>query len=65
MIVIAEGVKSKEDAGKLVGKKVTYNTGKKEMVGRISAPHGNQGAVRVIFSTGMPGQAAGKKVKIE
>jgi len=65
MIVIIEGINKKEDAAKLVGKKVIYNTGKKEMVGKISAAHGNTGAVRVIFSTGMPGQAIGKKVKIE
>jgi ribosomal protein L35AE/L33A len=65
MIVIVDGIKKKEDAKKLVGKKVVYNTGKKEMLGKISFPHGNQGAVRVIFSTGMPGQAVGKKVKIE
>jgi ribosomal protein L35AE/L33A len=65
MIIIVDGVSKKEDAKKLVGKKVIYNTGKKEMIGKIGSSHGNTGAVRAIFPTGMPGQAIGKKVKIE
>jgi ribosomal protein L35AE/L33A len=65
MIIIVDGITKKEDAKKLVGKKVIYNTGKKEMIGKIGSSHGNTGAVRAIFSTGMPGQAIGKKVKIE
>lgn len=65
MIILVDGVNKKEDAEKLVGKKVIYNTGKKDMTGKISSVHGNKGAVRAIFETGMPGQAIGKKVKIE
>ena len=65
MIIIVDGIDKKEDAKKLLGKKVIYNTGKKDIMGKISASHGNAGAVRAIFSTGMPGQAIGKKVKIE
>jgi len=65
MIIIVDGITKKEDAKKLVGKKITYNTGKKDIVGKVSASHGNIGAIRVTFSTGMPGQAIGKKVKIE
>jgi len=64
MIVIVDGIATKEDAAKLVGKKVTYNTGQKDMVGKVAAPHGAKGAVRVIFETGMPGQAVGGKVKL-
>jgi len=65
MIVIADGVEKIEGAKKLVGKKVVYNTGKKDIVGKVSSAHGNSGAVRVTFLTGMPGQSIGKKVKIE
>jgi ribosomal protein L35AE/L33A len=65
MIVIVDGINKKEEAKKLVGKKVIYGTGKKEMPGKVSSSHGNTGAIRVTFSTGMPGQAIGKKVKIE
>lgn len=66
MVVVVEGVESKENAAKLVGKKVTFVTeAKKEIVGKVSGFHGNSGAVRVIFTQGMPGQALGKPVKIE
>lgn len=64
MIVAVAGVSSREDAAKLVGKKVTYNTGKKDMVGEVRSAHGNSGAIRVLFETGMPGQAVGKSVSI-
>jgi ribosomal protein L35AE/L33A len=65
MIIIIDGINKKEEAKKLVGKKVVYNTGKKDIAGKINSSHGNTGAVRAIFSTGMPGQAIGKKVRIE
>jgi large subunit ribosomal protein L35Ae len=64
MIVHVTGVKTKEEAKKLVGKKVAYNTGKKDMMGVVASSHGNSGALRVKFETGMPGQAIGQKVKI-
>jgi len=66
MILEITGVDSKEKASKLVGKKVTFTTpGNKHMVGIVSAPHGNGGALRAIWETGMPGQAIGSKVKVE
>lgn len=65
MIILVDGVNKKEEAEKLVGKKVVYNTGKKDILGKIRSAHGNKGAVRIIFETGMPGQAISKKVKIE
>ncbi len=64
MIIILEGVSTKEDAEKLVGKKVVYNTGKKDITGEIRSAHGNSGAVRVLFETGMPGQSVGKAVTL-
>jgi large subunit ribosomal protein L35Ae len=64
MIVKVAGVSTKEAAAKLVGKKAVYNTGKKEMVGTVAGAHGNSGALRIRFETGMPGQAVGQKVKI-
>lgn len=65
MIVNVVGVKTRDEAGKLVGKKVTYNTGMKDITGNVASPHGNSGALRILFETGMPGQAIGKTVKIE
>ncbi|MFW6286260.1 MAG: 50S ribosomal protein L35ae [Nanoarchaeota archaeon] len=58
----------KEKAKSLVGKKVVYvceGKQKKEIQGKVSAIHGNSGAVRVLFETGMPGQAIGQKVRLE
>ncbi len=66
MIVYVEGVSTREAAGKLVGKAVTYTTeAGKAIKGKVAAAHGNSGAVRVIFERGMPGQAITKKVRLE
>ena len=66
MIVQVNGVDSKDKASKLVGKKVVWKTSAgKQMTGQITALHGNSGALRVRFDTGMPGQSIGTKVAIE
>ena len=65
MIVVADSVTNKAAAEKLVGKKVVWNTDKKNIVGEVRSTHGNKGALRVLFETGMPGQSIGGKVKIE
>ncbi len=64
VIVQPEGVTSREEAEKLVGKKVVWNTGKRGLQGEVAAAHGKQGAVRVRFETGMPGQCLGQEVQI-
>jgi large subunit ribosomal protein L35Ae len=64
VVIVIPDVDTKEKAKKLIGKKVIYNTGKKEIKGEIRGSHGNKGAVRVLFETGMPGQSLTKKVKI-
>ncbi|MBW2971467.1 50S ribosomal protein L35ae [Candidatus Woesearchaeota archaeon] len=66
MIVIVGGVDSKDKASKLVGKKVVWaSPAGKEIKGEVRSAHGNKGALRVLFETGMPGQSIGTKVKIE
>lgn len=65
LVVKVSEIDTKDKASKLVGKKVTYNTGKKDIVGKVNAIHGNSGALRAVFEQAMPGQALGKKVKIE
>ena len=66
MIVLVESVDNKEKAQKLVGKKVVWKTSAgKQMLGQITNIHGNSGALRVRFDTGMPGQSIGTKVEIE
>lgn len=65
MIIAVDGVSSKEEAAKLVGKKVVYNTGTKDITGEVRSAHGNSGAIRVLFEKGMPGQSIGKSVSIK
>ncbi|MGV8171580.1 MAG: 50S ribosomal protein L35ae [Candidatus Woesearchaeota archaeon] len=65
LVVKVNDVDSKDKAQKFVGKKVIYNTGKKDIIGKINATHGNSGALRAVFEQAMPGQALGQKVKIE
>ena len=66
MIVQVNSVDSKEKAAKLVGKKVVWKTSAgKQLTGQITNIHGNSGALRVRFDTGMPGQSIGSKVDIE
>ncbi|MDD5086296.1 MAG: 50S ribosomal protein L35ae [Candidatus Nanoarchaeia archaeon] len=66
MILIVDGVDSKEKAEKLVDKKVVWSSSSgKQITGKVRAVHGGKGAVRVLFEKGMPGQSIGQKVKIE
>ncbi|MFW6230547.1 MAG: 50S ribosomal protein L35ae [Nanoarchaeota archaeon] len=63
-----DSVADKDAAEKLVGKKVSFaceGKDKKVIAGKISAAHGNSGAVRALFECGLPGQAIGKTVKVE
>jgi large subunit ribosomal protein L35Ae len=64
VVIHVEGVNSKAEAQKLVGKKVTWNTGKRSLKGEVTGSHGNSGAVRARFETGMPGQAVSQEVTI-
>ncbi len=65
MIVVVKGVDGKEKASELVGKAVSWKSpAGKEIKGKVRSAHGNKGAVRVLFETGMPGQAIGDKVVI-
>ncbi|MBT5274938.1 50S ribosomal protein L35ae [Candidatus Woesearchaeota archaeon] len=65
MIITVEGVLQREEAEKLVGKKVTFKTQTgKEIFGEVRSAHGNKGAIRVIFERGLPGQALGNTVQV-
>ncbi len=65
MIIHVFDIKTKEEAEKLIGRKVIWKSeGNKTIEGIVKATHGNSGALRVIFNKGMPGQALGTKVKI-
>jgi len=65
MIIKVDGVTSKEDAAKLVGKSVCWKSpAGKELKGKVSAAHGNSGCVRALFETGLPGQSVGTEVSL-
>lgn len=65
-VVEVNGVKSKEEAFKLVGKKVFWTTKSgKKIKGKIASAHGNNGVVRIITEKGLPGQAVGTSISIE
>ena len=66
MIIKVDKVDSKEKAQSLVDKVVVWKTTSgKELKGKVAKVHGNKGAVRVIFETGMQGQSIGSKVDIK
>ena len=65
-IVSIEGVKTKEDARKLVGRKISWETpGKHTIGGKIAHTHGNSGLVIARFGKGLPGQAIGTNAKVD
>ncbi len=53
--------KSRKDAIALIGRKVVWNN----IIGKVIAPHGNKGIVRVRFKKGLPGQALGTYVRMK
>ena len=65
MVVHLNSISDKEKASGLVGKNAVWKSpAGKEINGKVASAHGNKGAVRVIFETGMPGQSIGTKVEI-
>lgn len=62
MIIMPEDISKSKD---LIGKKVVFKTKTKEIIGEVTALHGNAGAVRAKFEKGMPGQSLTKEVIIE
>ena len=64
-IIMVPDIDNKAKAFGLVGKRVEYKTVSGRIIaGKIVDAHGNSGAVRAIFSKGIPGQAIGSKVQI-
>ena len=66
MIVQVNNITTKDKAANLVGKSVVWKSpAGKELKGKVGSAHGNSGALRIVFETGMPGQSLGQKVNIE
>lgn len=65
ILVEVEGCESKALASRFIGKRVIWKSpAKKEIFGKITNTHGNNGILRVRFSKGLPGQALGGRVDI-
>ncbi len=65
-LIEVEGVKSRKDAEKFVGKNVEWKSPAGKIIkGKISAVHGGHGVVRAIFEKGLPGQAITTKVEVK
>ncbi|MEX2016869.1 MAG: 50S ribosomal protein L35ae [Candidatus Pacearchaeota archaeon] len=67
-LIELDGVSTREQAQKFVGKTVEWTSPgklKKVIKGKISAPHGGKGVVRAIFEKGLPGQAITTAVEVK
>ena len=64
-LIEIDGVDDREKASKFVGKDVVWTSSAKNQIkGRIAAAHGNNGVIRAIFESGLPGQAIGTECVI-
>lgn len=64
-VIILDDITTRSKASSLTGKTVTWTSeGGRKIFGRISAAHGDKGAVRARFVKGLPGQAIGTVVEI-
>lgn len=67
ILIEIEGVNSRALASRFIGKRVVWRSEgqkKKEIYGKITAAHGNNGVMRARFSKGLPGDILGKKIEI-
>jgi large subunit ribosomal protein L35Ae len=65
-LIEVDGVSTREDAKKFVGKDVEWKSPAGKIIkGKISSAHGNKGVIRAIFEKGLPGQAITTEVVIK
>ena len=64
--ILDAGAKSREEAGKFIGKSAEWKSPAGKIIkGKISFAHGNKGLVRAIFEKGLPGQARNEEVEVK
>jgi large subunit ribosomal protein L35Ae len=64
--LLSFGIKSREEAKKMAGKEVEWKSPAGKIIkGKISDAHGNNGLVRAIFETGLPGQAMATEIEVK
>ena len=65
-LIELDGVSSRKDAEKFVGKDVEWKSPAGKIIkGKIASAHGIKGIVRAIFEKGLPGQALTTKVEVK
>lgn len=66
MIIKIQDINNKEEASKLIKKEVVWKTPSgKEIKGKISNIHGNNGCLKVLFEKGMPGQSIATELEVK
>jgi large subunit ribosomal protein L35Ae len=63
-IIQFTSIDSLAHTGPLIGQKVIWEGENKKLIGKIIGFHGKNGAVRVKFKKGVPGQALGTTVEL-
>jgi large subunit ribosomal protein L35Ae len=65
LLLEIEGVDSRELASRYIGKRVIWiSPAKKQIFGKITTTHGNNGVVRARFPKGLPGTVVSTKIEI-
>jgi len=65
ILVDVPGIKSKREAGKLIGKKAIWTDEKgNKYIGYVSGLHGRKGTLKVKFKKPLPAKALGKIINI-
>ncbi|MBD3318767.1 50S ribosomal protein L35ae [Candidatus Woesearchaeota archaeon] len=68
MLIVIDGISTREKAQALEGKPVTWTSAGKNKTaisGKVTGAHGNKGLVKAQFERGLPGQSLGQEVSIE
>ena len=65
-IVQIEGIETKKEAEKFIGKAIEWKSPTSRIIkGKIASTHGNKGLLRAIFEKGLPGQAINTEAFVE
>lgn len=66
LILKVDKVDDKKKAENLINKEIIWKSSSgKEIKGKVTAVHGNKGAIRVKFEKGLPGQSLGTDLEIK
>jgi ribosomal protein L35AE/L33A len=65
VLVFVPEIKTKRDAGKLIGKKAVWTDEKgNKYTGMVSGVHGRQGTLKIKFKNPLPAKALAKPINI-